>query len=202
MHRFTNIVKFLLGILLVQLATAAQVYAALRTDDLEIWLVFATLSTTLGFLTAFWFSALAQHAEKDAVAGMKENFSKQRERIRLRAEREKTKVIEQSHQRIIKEKRRTENRAGLKVGASFAGVVALGAVMLFTQFVTFGMLLMSTAGGALAGYAVRMRQDHIARRRGADPQLTPPIKRLAADSARRVIDAVTGQSTQRPGQPK
>jgi len=194
MSRFTNPIKFLLGILLVQIATAAQVYAALRTDDPEIWVVFGILSVTLGFLGAFWFSTMTRAAEKEAVAGIKESFSKQRERIKLKAEREKTKIVEKSHQQIIKDRQRTENRASLKVGVSFAGVVAVGAAMLFTQFVTFGMLLMSTAGGALAGYAVRTRQDYLNRRRQDDPELPPPMKSVAADSARRVLGAVTGRS--------
>ncbi len=199
MNRFTNPFKFLLGILLVQVATAAQVYAALRTADPEIWIAFAVLSVTLGFLAAFWFSSLTHNAQKDAVAHMKEDFSKQRERLRVQAEREKTKVIEKSHQRIIKDRQRTEGKASLKVGASFAGLVGVGAVMLFTQFVTFGMLLMGTAGGALAGYSVRARQDYLTRKREADPQLAPPMKTIAADSARRVINAVTGQGKGPPG---
>jgi Flp pilus assembly protein TadB len=193
MNQITNLFKFLLGILLLQVATAAQVYAALRTNDPKIWFVFALLSLALGFLAAFWFSSVARHAQKDAVADMKEDFLKQRERIKVRAEREKTKVIEQSHQRIIKDRRRTEGKASLKVGASFAALIGVGAVMLFTQFVTFGMLLMSTAGGALAGYTVRARQDYLNRRKDADLQLSPPVRTIAADSARRVIAALTGR---------
>jgi len=156
---FSGIFKFLLGILLVQAATAAQVVAALRSGSQEVWILLAALSLMLGILAALWFSSIAHHARKDAVTRIKDNFSKEREKIRLRAERDKTKVIQQSHQQIIKDRNRTQAKASLKIGASFAGVVGLGAIMLLTQFVTFGLLTLSTAGGALAGYAWRTRQE-------------------------------------------
>jgi len=156
---FSGIFKFLFGILLVQAATAAQVVAGLRSGSQEVWILLSALSLVLGILTSLWFSSIAHHARKDAVTRIKDNFSKEREKIRLRAERDKTKVIQQSHQRIIKDRNRIQAKASLKIGASFAGVVGLGAIMLLTQFVTFGLLTLSTAGGALAGYAWRTRQE-------------------------------------------
>ncbi len=181
-----NLIRFLLGILIVQAATAVQIYAALQTDKPLLWVVFGGLSLILGILAALWFSSMLRHAQKDAVKNMSERFSK---------EREKTKVIKQSHQQIIKDRNRTQSRASMKVGASFAGVIGLGGLMLFTQFFTLGMMLMSTAGGALAGYALRTRQEYKTRNDG--PKVLPesrPLKRIGADSARRLTEVIAGKS--------
>ncbi|MEN8180096.1 MAG: hypothetical protein ABFS39_15950 [Pseudomonadota bacterium] len=161
---FSGIFKFLTGILLVQAATGILVVVALRTESREVWLLFVLLALTLCLLTAFWFASIITHAKKDAVAQMREGFSREREKIRVRAEREKSKVIEKSHQQIIKDRSRTQAKANTKSATLFAGVLALGGILVFTQFFTFGLLLMSTAGGAIAGYLMRSRQVFLSRR--------------------------------------
>lgn len=189
-----NLVRFILGILLLQTATAVQVYAALQTDKPVLWAVFGGLTLVLGVMAALWFSAVLRHAQKDAVDNMRERFSKERENIRLRAEREKAKVIKQSHQQMIKDRDRTQGRANMKVGASFAGVIGLGGLMLFTQFVTFGMLLMGTAGGALAGYALRIRHEFKTRGQESNnlPR-SPELKRIGRQSVRKLGEAIVGK---------
>lgn len=161
---FSGIFKFLTGILLVQTATGILVVVALRTDNREAWLLFVLLALTLCLLTAFWFASIITHAKKDATAQIREGFSREREKIRVRAEREKSKVIEKSHRQIIKDRSRTQAKANTKSGALFVGVLALGGIMVFTQFFTFGLLIMTTAGGALAGYLMRSRQIVLSRR--------------------------------------
>ena len=155
---FSGIFKFLTGILLVQAATAILAIVALRTEHRELWILLALLALSLSILAAFWFASIVGHAKKDATAQMREGFSREREKIRVRAEREKSRMMEKSHQRIIKERSRGQNRANTRVGVVAAGALALGGVMLFTQFFTFGLLLMTTAGGAVAGYLMRSRQ--------------------------------------------
>ena len=155
---FSGIFKFLIGIILAQTATGILVVVALRTENREVWLLLGLLGLTLSLLTAFWFASIVTHAKKDATSHMREGFSREREKFRVRAEREKSKVMEKSHQRIIKDRSRTRSKANTKSNALFAGALALGGIMLFTQFLTFGLLLMTTAGGALAGYLMRSRQ--------------------------------------------
>jgi len=155
---FSGIFKFLIGILLAQTATGILVVVALRTENREVWLLLGLLGLTLSLLTAFWFASIVTHAKKDATAHMREGFSREREKIRVRAEREKSKLMEKSHQRIIKDRSRTKYKANTKSSALVVGALAVGGVMLFTQFLTFGLLLMTTAGGALAGYLMRSRQ--------------------------------------------
>ena len=45
-----------------------------------------------------------------------------------------------------------------------AGVVGFGAILLFTQFVTVGLLVLTTGGGAIAGYLARARQEYLGRK--------------------------------------
>ena len=155
----TILLKFLLGILLVQGAAALLVYAALENDRPHVWLLLAALGGGIGLLAAFWFTSMAGHLRKDALAREREGFSRERERLRVKAEREKTKVVKRSHQQIARERNRVQARAGLKLGASFAGLVGLGLLMLISQFVTLGLLTLSAAGGAVGGYLFRARQD-------------------------------------------
>jgi len=191
-YSISYLIKFLLGLLLVQAATGVVVLAALRSENQEIWLLLALLSLSMGGLAALWFTSIVNHAEKDATARSKNNFSREREKIRLRAEREKNRVIEKSHQEITKVRGRTQAKANMKVGASFAGVLALGGMMLFTQFLTLGMLLMTTAGGALAGYGFRARKDYLNRREKLEVTTDKPEKRITHQSARRVVNALVG----------
>ena len=39
-----------------------------------------------------------------------------------------------------------------------AGIAGLGVLLLFTQFMTLGLLAVSATGGALLGYGIRARQ--------------------------------------------
>ena len=161
--------KFVVGLLLIQGTAGLLVYAALRSDHLEVWLLLGALAVVISFFAAFWFVSIASHSRKDALARVRESFSREREQIRVKAEREKTKVIKRSQEEIAKERSRVQNKANFKVGASLAAAAGLGVLMLLTQFVTVGLLTLTTAGGALGGYLFRARQDH-AERIGAGPK--------------------------------
>jgi hypothetical protein len=183
---FSGVFKFLAGIVLVQLATGMLVLVGLRTESREIWLLLLLLALTLGLLSAFWFASITQHAKKEATAQVREGFSREREKIRVRAEREKSRLMEKNHQRLIKEKDRYQGRSNLKSGAVFAGVLALGGILAFTQFFTFGLLLMTTAGGALGGYLWRSRRTGLLGRKQKPPleieQTEKPVaEKLSSD---------------------
>jgi hypothetical protein len=150
--------RFLPGLILLQAATAALVYAALSQPVEGYWIAFGLIALLTNVLTAFWFGAIGKHIKKDAVARTKEVFTKERERLRLQTEKEKSKLIEQSHKRVVRETNRAHAKANFKVGAAFVGALGIGAVMLFTELVTLGLLTLSTGGGALAGYLIRARQ--------------------------------------------
>jgi mannitol-specific phosphotransferase system IIBC component len=152
-------IKFLLGVFLLQGATALLV---ITTQDADLhksgWLL-AALGVLIGVIAALWFSAISSHASQHSLARASEKFNRQRDRLRRQADKEKTKEIRDSHQQVMRETRRLQNRSTLKLGsAAMAGIAGLGVLLLFTQFMTLGLLAVSATGGALLGYGVRARQ--------------------------------------------
>ena len=98
--------------------------------------------------------------------------------------------MRQTQRQLLKDRDRTQAKANFKVGASVAGVIGVGAVMLFTQFLTLGLLTLSTAGGAIAGYAWRARKE-LARQ---DPTALPAgrgDKLLGWEGARKALSGLT-----------
>jgi len=157
--------KYLMGILIIQAATAAMTLAAIESDEKELWLAVLLLAMILGLVTAFWFASIASHAKKDALANAKDEFSKEREKLRVNAERQKTRLIRKSHEEIRKETNRAHARTSFKLGAGFVGIVALGSLMIFSQLLTLGLLTLAVGGGALGGYLLRARQEVVSRRK-------------------------------------
>jgi hypothetical protein len=151
-------IKFLLGVFLLQGATALLV---ITTQDADLhksgWLL-AALGVLIGVIAALWFSAIASHASQYSFARASEKFNRQRDRLRRQSEKEKTKEIRDSHKQVLRETRRLQNRSTLKLGVAMTGIAGLGVLLLFTQFMTLGLLAVSATGGALLGYGVRARQ--------------------------------------------
>jgi len=159
--------KYLLGILIIQAATVAMTLAAIKSDDQELWLAILLLGLLIGMVTAFWFSSIAGHAKKDALANAKDEFSKEREKLRVNAERQKTRLLRKSHEEIRKETNRAHARSSFKLGAGFIGIVAAGSLMIFSQLLTLGLLTLAVGGGALGGYLMRIRQEVASRHKVA-----------------------------------
>ena len=159
--------KFLPGILIIQAATVAMTLAAMRSDNKELWLAVLLLGLVLGLVTALWFSSVANHARKDALAQAKDEFYREREKLRVNAERQKTRLMRKSHEEIRKETNRAHAKTSFKLGAGFIGIVAAGSLMIFSQFLTLGLLTLAAGGGALGGYLVRVRQEIAARNKKA-----------------------------------
>ena len=151
-------IKFLLGVFLLQGATALLMLAVQDADLHKIGWLLVSLGILIGVIAALWFAAIASHASQHSFARASEKFNRQRDRIRRQADKEKTKEIRNGHQQVMRETRRLQNRSTLKLGGAMAGIVGLGVLLLFTQFMTLGLLAVSAAGGALLGYGVRARQ--------------------------------------------
>lgn len=166
--------RYLPGILIVQIATVAMLLAGVKSGDPELWIAIGVLALIIGVVTAFWFGSIAGHIKKDAVARAREAFSLERENLRLNAERQKSRILKKSHAQLLKETNRVHARTSFKLGAGFIAIVAAGAFLIFSQFLTLGLLMLSTGGGALAGYLIRARQEMLARRRQAPPA-SPPV---------------------------
>ncbi len=163
--------KFLIGILAVQAITALLVLVIpVDISEARSWLKLATPLAALGALAAFWFGLLASQMAKEKVARLKHDFADEREKLRVNAERAKTRLVKQSYKEIARESRRVRVKANMKVGLAFAGALGAGVVLLATEFMTMGLLTLTTAGGALGGYLIRA---------GRDKKLTVPIDKPA-----------------------
>lgn len=179
-----SMLKFLPGILVVQAATAALVVAALAPSSSEaLWVPLAALDLIVTLIAALWLASIAEHVKKDALVDAAARFAREREHIRVAAETDKRAALEDTHQRIVKETRRAQNKANLQLGLGLAGLLGLGGLMLAIEFMTVGLLIMATAGGALGGYVLRARQDgRIGRRSGAKTlPRSGPIKAIEAE---------------------
>ena len=185
-----SLFKFLVGVLLVQAGTVVLGIALLRSDQTEVRLLLGLLALTLGVIAALWFASMAGSSRREAIAAAKQGFTEEREALRVRAEREKARLIAEGHRRLTRERDRLQGRANLKVGAAFAGVAGLGGLMLLTQFVTVGLLTLAAGGGAAAGYFTRVRQERRRRLPG-----TPALPRRAEQwPAAQVVDAGTREA--------
>ncbi|CAA6822539.1 MAG: Unknown protein, partial [uncultured Thiotrichaceae bacterium] len=108
------------------------------------------------------------HAEKheklittrqDEVFSLKEAHAKEREKIRVSAERAKHRITKEAQKQVEKEIRSTSAKANFKVGAVVAGAVGIGGLLVLTQFVALGVMVLTTAGGTMGGYLLRYKHE-------------------------------------------
>jgi len=119
--------KFLPGILFIQLATAALLYALYKAQfSQELMIAIALLGLILSVLASLWFSSIASHRHKDMLTQTIEQYAREREDILVRAEKQKSKIIKESQQYITKEASRAHAKANFKVGAAFAAAMGVG----------------------------------------------------------------------------
>ena len=151
--------KFIPGILLLQVITIVLVLIAPADLANWGWLRLAIPVLIVGFLIAFWFGSIAAHQRKNEISRLNESHAKERETIRVNAERAKTKLVKQAQRKTLQEVRRSSRRANIKIGLAFAGAAGLGGLLILTQFMSLGLLTLTTVGGALGGYLLRIRQE-------------------------------------------
>jgi len=151
-------IKFLVGIFLLQGTTALLLMMAQEADLHRTGWLIGLLGLLIGVIAALWFSTISSHASQHSLIRASEKYNRQRDRIRRQAEKEKTQEIRNSHQQVLRETRRLQKRSTLKLGAAMTGLAGLGVMLLFTQFMTLGLLAVSATGGALLGYGIRSRQ--------------------------------------------
>ncbi len=152
-------IRFLFGILLIQISTVLLVFLAPDLQGIG-WLSLIIPLLVIGFFAAFWFSSLAKHQIKDEVTAAESQHAREKEKLQINAERAKTRLVKKTQQQIARESKVAHSKANFKVGAAFAGTIALGGLMLITELLTLGLLTMSTAGGALGGYLFRAKKEY------------------------------------------
>jgi membrane protein implicated in regulation of membrane protease activity len=189
--------KFLPGLVIIQIAAGALAVTGTASAGGTGWALAATISLTLTVVVALWFASMTEHIKKDAIAGVKESFSRDRETLLVSAETEKRTIVEESHRRIVEETNRAHARANFKLGAAVVGMVGIAGVLIYIQLFTLALVTATTAGGALAGYVARARQDllGIRRRAGAVADDTPDgvIDLRREDSPKLPVHRASGQ---------
>jgi len=151
--------KFVPGILLLQAITIALALIGPTGPADWGWVRLAVPILIAGILTALWFGSIAARQRKDEISRLREDHAKQREFIRVNAERAKTKMVKQAQRQTLQEVRRSSRRANIKIGLAFAGLAGLGGLLVMTQFVSLGVLMLAFVGGATGGYVLRVRQE-------------------------------------------
>ncbi len=165
--------RFLFGIFVLQLATVGLVLLAPDSLSGLAWLRLIIPIVFIGVFTAFWFSTIAKHKSKEELSALEQRHAKEREKLQVNAERAKTRLIKKTQKEIAREAKITHGKANFKVGAALAGVMGLGALMLLTQFLTLGIVTLTTAGGVLGGYFYRGRKEQ--KNRFLEQQTANPI---------------------------
>jgi Flp pilus assembly protein TadB len=189
--------RFLPGILVVEAATVGVVMTAKSGSGEADWVPLGLLAFIITLLIAVWFGSIADHVKKDALAEARNSFARERENLLVAAETDKRATLEETHRRLVREVSRANRRANIKLGFGLFVLLSIGAVLLAVELVTVGLLTFAAAGGAVAGYLVRSRQEALAYQRktgqGVPPQLDrvievkpekPPSRRLVRQRRR------------------
>ena len=151
--------RFFLGLTLAQIAIAALVFFYPGNTGLEKLTALAFMIILLSTVISLWFSTVARQLADKRVSALKEKFTAEREKINKTAERAKDRLVKKTNKQIEVEARRAKTKANIKVGSAIAVAAGFGVMMLLTQFVTLGLLTLTTAGGAVGGYLVRSRKE-------------------------------------------
>lgn len=185
--------KFLFGIIVIQLVTAITVLTALNwLQDPQFIAVVVLFSLIMAILTAFWFAYIGRDLHKNELQKMQEQHAFDRERILLNAEREKASITEersklqeqharererillaaerekadialQSYRKQEKEIRKAHAKANFKAGVICTIATAAGGVLIFSQLITVGMMVLIASASGLAGYMARARHERVSR---------------------------------------
>jgi len=147
-----QIVKFIFGIIIAQIATYFLIVLAPEELSLMGIVRVGIPLLFIAFIIAFWFNSIAGHHSKDAIGKAKEHFANEREKIRSNAHRAKERAVNAVRKESAKETAKAHAKANFKVGAAFAGMLSVGGLFVFAQMLTAGLLAISATVGAMGGY--------------------------------------------------
>lgn len=156
-----SLMKFIPGVIGLQVMTVLLTVVVLdsKSPPEALWLPVGLVCGLLALLAAVWFGSIADQLKKDAVLAASVSHFNERERLLVNAEKDKQALLEQSYQQILKESARLQSRAHWRLSLGITGLLMLGGMMLAIEFMTLGLLVIATAGGVIAGYVVRSRQE-------------------------------------------
>ncbi|MFZ1345278.1 hypothetical protein [Thiothrix eikelboomii] len=151
--------KFLPGLLLLELMTVSLILLAPENLAGWGWLRLIIPLSIIATLMALWFGAMSNQQRKDEIMRLQASHAREREQIKVNAERAKHQVTKEAQKQVQQAIKRTTAQANFKLGLAVAGVASVGGFLLLTQFISLGILLLGTAGGTLGGYLLRLKQE-------------------------------------------
>ncbi|MEZ5448548.1 MAG: hypothetical protein R3E89_05920 [Thiolinea sp.] len=113
--------RFLPGLILLQIITISLLLLAPETFSLSGfgWLRVAIPLLIIAVLMAFWFASLASQLSHEKIARLKEQHARERENLRVNAERAKHRVTRDAQKQVEKEIRRTSAKANFRSAPHF-----------------------------------------------------------------------------------
>jgi len=177
--RIPLVIKLFLALILLQGSTLLLFFLWVQGGSIDLGIALVALGGMTTFFAALWMTSLSRHHHTDQANRLRTTIvqererhlrqvEKERERHLRQVEQERQKASDQLQRNLSKVAAKTRNRSDLRLYGALATAGGLGALLLLTQFLTLGLLLLSTTGGALAGYAYRTRQE-FSRKNAADP---------------------------------
>jgi hypothetical protein len=180
------VLKYLIAVTLVQGVTVLLVFVGWSRESTDLTLTLAALGMATGFFAALWLASMVRGDRREALLRAETDRVRERERQRHNTERARSKAAEYARREVLRETRKLRTRSNVRLGTAVAGMAGLGTLLLLTQFLSLGVLLISSSGGALAGYLLRVRQE-LRRPDSPDDRLLPRQvegERLSPPSAR------------------
>ena len=173
--------RYLPGIVLVQVVTFTLYFVNQEAPFEQLLLRVGLPALMISAVTALWLSMIGRMDAEQRNSALREQHATERtqlnreiERARAdalleastdrahlmeRANSERERLVQQTHKQLMKQERGASRRANVKVGLAFMALTGFGAFMLVTQFMMLGVLMISTASGAMGGYLLRWRQS-------------------------------------------
>lgn len=145
--------------LAIQIAALVVTLGVFQVGTTDAWIAAGIYLLTSSFIFAYLIKLLSDIRVKDATAAEREKYLAERERIKVEAEQEKLNMVRDTHKQVSKEAAKASARANAKIGLIAAVAVAGGVALIAAQAFALGILMLSTAGGGLAGYLMRIQQE-------------------------------------------
>lgn len=151
--------RYLPGILLVQVVTAILLWVNLDATPRDLAIQVGVPAILITLVTALWFASIARGDAERVTAKLRLEHAQEREKLNVNAEKSKARIVEKTQKEIRKQEKRIGRKASFKVSLAFVGTTAAGVLMLITELFTFGLMTIMTTVGGMGGYLVRARQS-------------------------------------------
>jgi hypothetical protein len=153
----STVLRIFPAVLVLQAGTAILVTAAFTTEQGEVRLLSVAAALGMGAMACLWLASIANAVRRDAVARAESTFLREREQLKLDAERARQRASRRAETRLNRERVRNRGlgaRGSVAVVGMAAGALAL---VVLSQAFVLGLAAATALGGALVGYQARAR---------------------------------------------